>query len=123
MTMIDHHPPPVPRDQRKNLLFHNRGKDTIRITYLRFQSDVHPRDWDTIGDDETMQSDSVYYLPICGTGEIFIKWKSGTEERADHFTVLFDPNGHPYPYIFGGDRWTMALRHAALRATAENGDN
>jgi hypothetical protein len=67
-------------------------------------------------------TDEMFYLKIRGAGDVFIKWRTDTGERADHFTVQFDPDGAPYPYIFGGDKWTMALRHAALRALAENGD-
>jgi hypothetical protein len=109
-------------NERKNQLFWNKGKDTIRITYLRFQSGVHPREWDTEGDNHLLGTDDMIYLAIRGPGEIFIKWTSDTDERADHFAVQFDDKGAPYPYIFGGDRWTMALRHAALRAMADGND-
>ena len=118
---IEHNPPPVPRDQRRKIWFHNKDKDTIHIIYLKFQSDIHPRLWDTTGDHPTLHYQSQYALPICGTGEIFIKWDTIDGSRADHFTVQFDKAGDPYPYICG-DRWTMALRRAALKATAENGD-
>ena len=120
--MIDHNPPPVPPDQRKYLLLLNRGKPVIRIDYLRFQSYIYPREWDTKGDTPVLKMGEQYKLPICGTGEIFVKWRTGHDERADHFTVSFDKAGRPYDYIFGGDRWTMALRHAALKAGSENGD-
>ena len=117
--MIDHHPPTPGPDDRKFLLFQNRGEDKVRITYLRFQSCVYPRQWDTLGDEETLLKTDIYKLPIVGKGEIFIKWQTTSETRADHFTVQFDPRGEPYPYIFGGDRWTMVLRHAALRSMAD----
>lgn len=100
----------------KNQLFWNKGKDTIHITYLRFQSDIRPREWDTNCTKMLLDGDEMHILPITGTGEIFVKWTADGDERADHFTVQFDDKGTPYPYIFGGDRWTMALRHAALRA-------
>lgn len=121
--MIEHHPPPVPLASRKKLLFMNRGEASIRISHLTFQSSEHPRLWDTMGDNLTLLKDTTYRLPICGEGQIFIRWEGAGEDRADSFAVMFDKAGDPYPYIFGGDRWTMALRHAALRATAEANGN
>jgi len=59
-------------------------------------------------------------LPICGGGEVLLRWKSSEGEEADAFKVLFDTDGEPYPYIFGGDKWTMALRHAALKAIRDS---
>lgn len=119
---ISHNPSLVPPEQRKKLVFLNRGKDVIRIKYLHFQSNVYPRQWDTMGDAPTLKEGDIYSLPICGTGEVFVKWQTDQTQRADHFEVQFDSNGAPYMYIFGGDRWTMALRRAALKAVAENGN-
>ena len=132
MAKIDFHPTEVPKGYRKNMIFQNRNKHDIHIEHLRFQSNIHPREWDTPVEKQLclgcLEGGSNPYpqfsVPIVGTGTIFMRWYgiSRHEEQADTFEVLFDDRGEPWPYIFGGDRWTMALRHAALRAGPENGD-
>lgn len=117
--MVKYNPIPLPPNQRKIQLFQNKGEDNIRITYLRFQSSAHPRKWDAIAHEQNilvLGEGDVCELEIAGPGEIFIKWRVNSKERADHFVLQYDDNGVPYPYIFGGDRWTMALRRAALGA-------
>lgn len=107
-------------DQQKILEFKNVGKYDIRIQHLMFQSDIHPRLWDAVGSKEIIQPGQIYRLPILGTGKVFLRWqenRSNLENWADSFEVTFDPAGEPYPYIFGGDKWTMALRHKALQET------
>lgn len=101
----------------KKLLLWNRGKDTIRIKYFRFQSTTRPRELDVNGEKISLQENETYTVPIVGEGDIFMMWHSGVTERADHFAVQFDSTGEPYPYIFGGNKWTRALRHAAFKAT------
>ena len=117
---MEHNPPPVPPDLRKNLVFFNKGKHVIHITHIVFQSDIHPRLWDSVGRKENLRAGQIYILPICGGGEVLLRWKSSEGEEADAFKVLFDTDGNPYPYIFGGDKWTMALRHAALKAIRDS---
>lgn len=119
---MDHHPPrPGPGD-RRILLFWNKGKDTIRINHVMFQSDIYPRTWDTTGDDPLLRENEYYKMQIVGTGQVFLRWHAAGEERADSFKVHFATNGVPYPYIFGGDQWTMALRHAALKSYDDDGE-
>ena len=118
----------------KDLEFRNKGEDNISVTYLKFQSTEQPRFWDTSkepsGNAWLLCTGTILTMEIYGEGEIFIKWETQApspvqqvvklKQRADHFTVRFDRNGEPYPYIFGGDKWTMALRQAALRAEDGN---
>lgn len=121
--MIDHHPvKPGPGDRRK-FVFKNMNKYDVRIQYFHFESSRYPRHWDTTDDNIYVPRDNgIHSIPIVGPGRIFMKWHEGSLllPRADSFEVSFDPAGEPYPYIFGGDRWTMALRHAALRANDGN---
>ena len=121
---LEHQPPkPAPGDKRK-FVFVNRNAYNIRITHFHFESSRHPRQWDTYNDEIYVDKDNgVHTIPIVGPGQIFLRWKDGTSDRGDTFEVQFDLAGEPYPYIFGGDRWTMALRHKALRAVAEHGNN
>ncbi len=84
---------------------------------------MHPRQWDTLGDEVKLSQGHIYLLPICGTGTIFVRWRQALEDRADSYEVLFDKAGNPYPYLFGGDKWTMMLRHAALREVEKHGSN
>ena len=119
--MRDHHPPKPKPGDRKNFVFLNRNEYAVRINFFRFESSVFPRQWDTTDDGIVVQGDNAAYaIPIVGPGTVFLRYFD-TSEKADTFTVQFDPVGEPYPYIFGGDRWTMALRHKALQAVAEHG--
>lgn len=131
--MIELHPPKVLEGHRKIMVFQNKNGYDIHIEHMRFKSDIHPREWDTHVRSQTLprwyKTHRIHpppelAVPIVGTGTIFMRWygNSKHEPQADTFQVLFDSNNQPYPYVFGGDRWTMALRHAALRAMKENGE-
>ena len=121
--MIQHVAPrPSPEDKKK-LRFINSGEADIHLTSVTFQSALHPLTWNTSALGNRIRDKDVFDLPINGPGEVFLQWRCGSVDRADSFVVQFDPRGRPYDYIFGGDKWTMVLRNAALRAEDDCGDD
>jgi hypothetical protein len=115
--------PPGPREQQE-FVFLNKNAHNIRITHFHFESSKHPRDWDTHEDEVYIDRDGgMCAIDIWGPGRIFLKWNDNGSDRADTFEVQFRADGVPYPYIFGGDRWEMALRHKAMLALKKHGNN